>query len=321
MLELISIIVPIYNVEAYIKQCLDSIADQTYKNIEVILVDDGSTDSSGEICDTYCCNDRRFRVIHKKNGGVSSARNAGLNAAEGDYIGFVDPDDWIEKDMYEKLYADMIRHKVDIATCSYFELFQSSSNIRNFPFQGIVFGDEALKGLLVHFDAYLWCRLYRKQIFEGMRFIEGRNYEDVELLPRLFMRANKIYFDQTPMYHYRLKRQGSIVATDSPKNFEDYFRSYIDIVKSMKESKKEFQALAIKGAAIGYIVQCKRFATSPMTYEDWKKLLGYKREFQEHIKGLKGKSGLTIKEKIELWGALYCPRGFMSVFRWKKRFI
>ena len=99
MSELISIIVPVYNVDAYIRDCLNSIARQTYKNIEVIMVDDGSTDASGQICDRYCELDERFHVIHKKNGGVSSARNSGLEAARGEYIGFVDPDDWIDEYM------------------------------------------------------------------------------------------------------------------------------------------------------------------------------------------------------------------------------
>src|SRR5665647_2657921 len=101
---LISIIVPIYKVENYIRNCVDSILNQTYKNLEVILVDDGSTDNCGNICDEYSLKDNRIKTIHKKNGGLSSARNAGLDVAKGEYIGFIDSDDWIEKDMYESLY-------------------------------------------------------------------------------------------------------------------------------------------------------------------------------------------------------------------------
>lgn len=317
MSELISIIVPIYNVEAYIQECLDSIARQTYKNIEVIMVDDGSTDASGLICDRYCVLDERFHVIHKKNGGVSSARNSGLDAARGKYIGFVDPDDWIDEYMYEMLYSDMSEYDVDMVTCAYYEIYQSRTTIKRFPIQGMVSSDKALEGLLLNFDAYLWCRLYRKQVFEDIRFIEGRNYEDVEAMPRLIVKSKNIFFDDRPMYHYRLKREGSIVATKNNKNIQDYFYSYMDILKNMKQSRPDFSGLAIKGAAIGYIVQCKRLAmVEQLTKEQRDELCNYKLDFLREIKGIRGKSGLSVKEKIELVLSLHCTGIFMRLFKW-----
>ena len=114
---LISIIVPIYNVEVYIRNCVDSILGQSYENIEIILVDDGSPDNCGDICDEYGSKDKRIKVIHKKNGGLSSARNAGIDIATGDYLGFIDSDDWIESDMYESLYTALTSHKADISVC------------------------------------------------------------------------------------------------------------------------------------------------------------------------------------------------------------
>ena len=119
MKELISIIVPVYNVEQYLDDCLISIINQTYKNIEIILIDDGSTDKSGKICDEYAKKDSRIIVIHKENGGVSSARNAGLRIAKGAYIGFVDPDDWIAEDMYEVLYSNAKKYDADVSVCKY----------------------------------------------------------------------------------------------------------------------------------------------------------------------------------------------------------
>ena len=108
MRDSISIIVPVYNVEKYLEKCIDSILNQSYQNLEIILIDDGSTDNSGSICDEYKKKDQRVQVIHQKNQGQSSARNAGLNIAKGSYIGFVDSDDWIEQNMYEKLYKNII---------------------------------------------------------------------------------------------------------------------------------------------------------------------------------------------------------------------
>lgn len=119
MKELISIIVPVYNVERYLDDCLISIINQTYKNLEIILIDDGSTDKSGKICDKYIKKDNRIIVIHKENGGVSSARNAGLRIAKGAYIGFVDPDDWIAEDMYEVLYFNAKKYDADVSVCKY----------------------------------------------------------------------------------------------------------------------------------------------------------------------------------------------------------
>src|SRR5690554_2285343 len=117
--ELISIIVPVYNVEQYIEKCMVSILSQTYRNIEIILIDDGSTDNSGNLCDTYSAIDPRVKVIHKKNGGISSARNSGLEVAMGEYIGFVDPDDWIETNMYESMYSNIKRNNSEICICNY----------------------------------------------------------------------------------------------------------------------------------------------------------------------------------------------------------
>lgn len=123
----VSIVVPIYNVEAYLSRCLDSILSQTLQDIEVIAVNDGSTDASGEILDQYASKDTRIIVIHKKNGGVSAARNDGIQLVKGEYIGFVDPDDWIDHDMYEALYHSAVEEKADIVMCTYMREFGTHS--------------------------------------------------------------------------------------------------------------------------------------------------------------------------------------------------
>lgn len=125
--ELISIIVPVYNVEAYIHQCIKSIIEQSYKNLEIILVDDGSKDKSGKICDDYARKDKRIKVIHKKNGGLSDSRNAGITVATGKYIAFVDSDDWIEKNMYEKMYNECEKFGADICICGFFREYKDKT--------------------------------------------------------------------------------------------------------------------------------------------------------------------------------------------------
>ena len=127
MNDIISVIVPVYKAEKYLEKCLDSIVGQTYKDLEIILVDDGSPDSSGRICDKYAENDNRIKVIHKKNGGDSSARNAGFKEATGKYIATIDSDDWIELDAYEKMLKKMIENNVDIVRCGFFKDFDDKT--------------------------------------------------------------------------------------------------------------------------------------------------------------------------------------------------
>ena len=136
MNDLISIIVPVYKAEKYLRRCVDSILAQTYQNIEVLLIDDGSPDNSGEICDEYAEKDSRVRVFHKPNGGVSSARNLGLKEAKGDYIGFVDADDYIDKTMYEVLLCNLIKENSDISICSYNQ--EDSNGIFHISFMSFV---------------------------------------------------------------------------------------------------------------------------------------------------------------------------------------
>lgn len=130
--KLISIIVPVYNVEKYLKECIDSVISQTYKNLEIILVDDGSTDKSGEICDEYSKKDSRIKVIHKENGGLSDARNVALDIAKGEYIGFVDSDDYVEKDMFETLYKLAEEHNTEISSISFYKTLENEIiDVRN----------------------------------------------------------------------------------------------------------------------------------------------------------------------------------------------
>ncbi len=217
---MISVIVPVYKVEAYLRQCLDSIVGQTYGDLEILLVDDGSPDRCGEICDEYARADRRVRVFHTENRGVSAARNLCLREAKGEYIGFVDADDWIEPDMYETLLRRIEETGADISICGVWR--ESSSFIRVQAFEDTVFtGEEALAAWLDEkINNEVWNRLYRKDLFEGASFPEGKNYEDSAYLLEIMVSSRSVAMTRALGYHYR-RRSGSITKTYTAKNLLD----------------------------------------------------------------------------------------------------
>lgn len=222
MNKLISVIVPIYNVSQYIKQCLDSILSQSYRNLEVILVDDGSTDQSGKICDQYAQADDRVMVIHKENGGLSDARNAGLEVAKGEYIGFVDSDDFIHPDMYKILAKILEENQADIAIANWQGFFDGKEKeiCDNRTGNIMIFENiETLEFLIYGKDKYrisssVWDRLYHRKVIENFSFPKGKCYEDVVWSAKVFYEAKKSVYIDKDLYYYR-RRNDSIVGLDS----------------------------------------------------------------------------------------------------------
>ena len=210
---LISVIVPVYNVEKYINKCVDSIIGQDYANLEIILVDDGSPDNCGKICDEYKKLDKRVKVIHKSNGGLSSARNAGIEIAKGDYIGFVDSDDYIEPCMYDKLLKALLQEKCSLAICGTAYVFENGKRINKTNAGNTVVMDfeEALTEMNQYrlFDMGAWSKLYEARLFKNIRFPVGKLSEDFYIMYKIFDNANKIVFISDPAYNY-LQRENSI---------------------------------------------------------------------------------------------------------------
>ncbi len=206
---MISVIVPVYNVEAYLPKCLDSIVGQTYKDLEILLIDDGSTDRGGEICDRYAQKDPRIRVFHTENHGLAAARNLGLDHAAGSYIAFVDSDDWIEPDMYETLFARAEKTGADVAACGCFlEYAGAVEEIKRS--ERTMSGTEAVQALLHdEVGTAVWTKLWSARCFENIRFPTGRIYEDTAVVYKLFASSNKICIIEKSMYHY-LQREGSL---------------------------------------------------------------------------------------------------------------
>ena len=220
---LISIVVPIYNVAEYLPRCLDSILAQTYKNFEVILVNDGSTDKSKQICQDYSRKDKRFILINKKNGGVSSARNTGIDRAKGDYVTFVDPDDYADDDYLEVLFRTMKRHGADISACGHITRYEASGATISSACgkQRVLTPEEAIRAML--YETYdglgvsLWAKLFSKNVFDGVRFPEGRIFEDTAIVFELIGAAKSISTDLHSKYNYMM-RSDSITNCDFDKS-------------------------------------------------------------------------------------------------------
>ena len=180
----ISISVAVYNGEKYLNKCVDSLLAQTYKNIEVILVDDGSTDSCPAICDEYAQKDPRVKVVHKKNGGLASGRNAGIAAATGSYLGFMDGDDWVDPDMYMRLMAAIREHKADVAITRYRWVYEDRTEDPSTDKVYIMEDQEALEQYIhenddIQIQNCAWNKLYSKEFLGDLRFDESKWYEDV----------------------------------------------------------------------------------------------------------------------------------------------
>ena len=240
----ISIIVPIYNMERYLRQSLDSIKAQTFTDWECILVDDGSKDTSPIICDEYAAADSRFKVIHKPNGGVSSARNAGLDAATAEYIGFVDPDDWAEPGLFQYLYNLITEYDADIAQVGFFKEYKGRQSTKHLvPRRMIIDGNEAIRE--ISFDKlpnYLWNKLHRRSIVT-CKFPEGRTFEDIFVYGHWLQNVKKMVLDPAALYHYRMRR-GSIVHSDAATNRFDSFHACIDtmeMIKSLLSGEKDIK--------------------------------------------------------------------------------
>ncbi len=230
---LISIIVPVYNVEKYIDQCVQSIQNQTYNNLEIILIDDGSTDQSGVICDYYANQDERIHVIHQKNGGLSDARNTGLGIACGDFIGFVDSDDWIEPQMYEEMLKKALEVNAEIVQCRYKSVFEDRTIDKSGNDVVILSREELLNIYICEHSQYViqnsvWCKLFKKGIIGTLLFPKGRNSEDIMFTTKVFCKIEKCVYIDRAYYNYRINREGSIM---NEKNGSRMIRDEIPFLK------------------------------------------------------------------------------------------
>ena len=238
-MEKISVIVPVYNVEKYLRQCIESLIAQTYSNLEIILVDDGSTDGSSQICDEYAKRYENIQVIHKENGGLSDARNVGIAISTGEYIGFVDSEDWVDRDMYEILYNLLKKNATEIAEVGV--KYEYPDCVREvYSRKTGVFGKRiALAGFLdqsIEIRAQVMPKLYRAEIVKQVMFEKGRLHEDGFFTYKAMYLCERYVISDVCKYNYRQQREGSIMnqAAVTPK-------SYYDIIDAFEERNQYFE--------------------------------------------------------------------------------
>ncbi len=246
MKEKISIIVPIYNVDKYLKRCLDSIINQTYKNIEILLIDDGSPDDCGAICDEYAKKDKRIKVIHKKNGGLSDARNYGIEASRGDYIMFIDSDDYISKNMCKILLKNALENNADIVTCNFKEIYLNNIEKVNKQSQreriNVVSNIEAIYKYFIKNDLdmnVVWNKIYKRNLFFGenkIRFPVGKLHEDDFTVYKFYYYSNKIVIISDVLYYY-FRRENSITGNFSEKNLLDKISAVLEQYNFIKDKE------------------------------------------------------------------------------------
>ena len=244
MKPLVSVIVPVYKVEPYLERCLDSLVSQTLKEIEIILIDDGSPDRCGEICDEYAAWDGRVRVVHQENRGLSAVRNVGLDLAQADYIMFVDSDDWVDPDFCRLPYEAARRNSVELVVFQYRRIEEGREQDPSPDFtEGIKTKDSALKMLCQGanmLNQAVWNKLYAKHLFSGIPFPEGRYFEDLVVTHRVIYSTDTVFFLRHPLYYY-LVREGSIMQLRTPKAVRDRYElekyQFNDLVRWGYEAK------------------------------------------------------------------------------------
>ena len=313
---LISVIIPIYKVEKYIKECVNSVLRQTYQNLEVILVDDGSPDSCPMICDEFAKIDNRVVVLHKTNGGLSSARNAGIDIAKGDYLSFIDGDDFISDVFIEKLFLSSIKYGCDIVACSYLKLYEDGKTAPfDYKYDGRLYSKNELH-LGTFYKEILtvaWNKLYKKHIFENLRYPVGKLHEDEFLIHRVVDNCVSVFFDKSDYYYYR-QRGDSIMGNRTAKDYYDAFLAFFD--RSIFFSDKGMFVSSLDCA-----LTAKSFYKQTLKYKDFIKDKDFVQKNKKVIKDSYrkiDKKQLTVKKRTTYFIKVYLPF-VMNVYSFIKR--
>ena len=328
MEKLVSVIVAVYNIEEYLPRCVDSILAQTYRNLEIILVDDGSKDQSGSICDSYAEKDRRIKVIHKKNGGLSDARNAGMDAATGEYIGFVDGDDWIEPDMYRAMYFACEKEKAQAAVCRYKQITKSGIIDGSAGNSVSLSRDEALEIYVCGDERYLiynsvWSKLFARDLVEGMRFPVGKNSEDIMFTTRAFCRMERLVYLDEAYYNYVLDREGSIMNEKAgERRLKDEIPFWQEQIAYFREAG--MPDLSDKAAYHFYrrlLFYYIDFMENKKTRIFADQIVGLLRADREKIRGIYRKDYVAMGDRARMKLALLLPGAYYRIVKIYDRYV
>lgn len=311
---MISVIIPVYNVKDYLCECLNSVIGQTYKDLQIIIIDDGSNDGSEKICDEYALRDTRIQVIHQYNQGLSAARNRGLDKACGEWISFIDSDDWIELSMFDDLLDIYHKYGGDIISCNikkhwknYVDDVENSLQITELS------SDEVIEGLLtqkiVRFE--VWNKIWKKSLIGNDRFIVGQVSEDVHFDLNLFMKLNKFTYIDKSLYNYRVNRPGSTNSTFKIKRL-CVFDEFDVFIKNQKEMGKD--KLSISVATIGCSFAYNLFEEAVGTNQSKALIDDLHKKFKKYYNQSKFGRLKSLRTKIVWFSFIFLPN-FTVFFR------
>lgn len=320
---LITIVVPIYNVERFLRPCIESILGQTYKNLEIILVDDGSTDSCGKICDKYEKIDSRILVIHQENKGLSEARNAGIDAATGEYIAFIDSDDYVRGNYTETLLHALVENDAEIAVCSFQYVDEEGKYIRNssrlkekkktYTGEQFLMADRQLQDVSI----IAWNKLYKRSVFSKLRYRAGVLYEDAFIYPELFWNCRKVVVINESLYFYR-ERRGSIVHSPlTMKRAKMHYDFYKEWKCFFAEKKNRYlYDRAVQGCSRSISDLYSSDVTKKEIQKDLHKKL--QKEMRENVRILLWSRNITLKDRIHNFVSFIDLRLTGSIKKYKR---
>lgn len=320
---LVSVIVPVYKVEKELDKCIRSILDQTYQNLEIILVDDGSPDRCSQICDNYAQKDGRIKVIHKKNGGLSDARNAGLNIAKGKYFAFIDSDDWVSENFIEHLVTNLETTNSDISICS-FIMVNKVGQMRHYATKKynieIFEHDAALHELFAQqkFGCMICLKLYKHNLFEDVRFPKGKLYEDIAVSLPLFEKSKRCVLSNAELYYY-FQRESSIVNSQFSKRKLDmleFIKNMIDYSHNNEHKyDQEVEAFYLK-AVLMNILQAYKDSKSKEAKKSAKFL---KKELKNHREFILGNEYIEKRRQLVMYAIILNFPAKILIWLWEVR--
>ncbi|MCI9204001.1 MAG: glycosyltransferase [Lachnospiraceae bacterium] len=315
--KLISVIVAAYNIGEYLPRCLDSLLAQSYRKLEIIVVDDGSGDDTGAVCDRYAGEHERIKVIHQqRNEGPSGARNKGLAIAKGDYIGYVDGDDWVEPEMYAAMLRACEEQECDIAVCAYREIGAENTKKRFSEEQYVLTQKEALEIYICdnrqfHIYHSVWSKLFKRSVIEKLEFPAGRKSEDIIYTTKALLNISSCVFLDTPYYNYRVNRKGSIMNEQvRERRFRDEIPFWREQIECLRQSG--FSELSEKAAYYFY----RRLLFYYVDFRDRKmkaagaELAGILGREKDEIKRIYQKNFVTLGDRMRMKLVMFWPGGY-----------
>ncbi len=325
--KLVSVIVAAYNIEEYLPRCLDSLLAQTYSLLEIILVDDGSTDGTAAICDKYSAENENVKVIHRKNGGLSAARNSGLEAVTGDFVGFVDGDDWVEPEMYEAMVNACMETNARIAVCNYREIGEGAEDFCPTGKRLELTMHEAMDLYLsvdaeYHIYNSVWSKLFAWEVVKDLRFVEGKSSEDIMYTTWALAKAEKCVLLDEAFYNYVIDRSGSIMNMRlAERRFQDeipFWKEQIGYLYGLGE-----QELARKASYQFYrrLLEYYLDFRKRKMKEAAKKLAELLKSEKDEVKRIYQNDFIPVGDKVRMKLALATPAGYYVIVKLYDKFV